>query len=60
MKKEQPQMMVSVIVRAYMREKFIRQALDSVLAQQTSYPFEIIIGYHFAGTYGKYRCSTES
>lgn len=44
MKKEQPQMMVSVIVRAYMREKFIRQALDSVLAQQTSYPFEIIIG----------------
>lgn len=44
MKKEQPQMVVSVIVRAYMREKFIRQALDSVLAQQTTYPFEIIIG----------------
>lgn len=44
MKKEQPQIMVSVIVRAYMREKFIRQALDSVLAQQTIYPFEIIIG----------------
>jgi len=44
MKKEQPQIMVSVIVRAYMREKFIRQALDSVLAQQTSCPYEIIIG----------------
>ncbi len=44
MKKKQPQMMVSVIVRAYMREKYIRQALDSVLAQQTTYPFEIIIG----------------
>lgn len=44
MKKEQPQMMVSVIIRAYMREKFVRQALDSVLAQQTTYPFEIIIG----------------
>lgn len=41
---KEPQMMVSVIVRAYMREKFVRQALDSVLAQQTSYPFEIIIG----------------
>ena len=37
-------MMVSVIVRAYMREKFIRQALDSVIAQQTTYPYEIIIG----------------
>lgn len=36
--------MVSVVVRAYMREKFIRQALDSVLAQQTEYPFEIIVG----------------
>ena len=36
--------MVSVCVVTYNQEKWIQQALDSILAQQTDYPFEIIIG----------------
>ncbi len=37
-------MMVSVVVCTYNQEQWIRQTLDSILAQQTDYPFEIIIG----------------
>lgn len=35
--------LVSVCVRSYCQERFIKSALDSVLAQQTSFPFEIIV-----------------
>lgn len=41
---KQLQMMVSVIVRAYNQEVMVRQTLDSVMAQQTTYPYEVIIG----------------
>src|SRR5262245_50682632 len=37
-------MKLSVIVLAYNHEKFIRQALDSVLQQQLDCDFEILIG----------------
>lgn len=35
--------LLSVCIRSYCQEKFIKKALDSVLAQQTSFPFEIIV-----------------
>lgn len=35
---------VSVIVRAYNAEKTLNQALDSILAQKTKYPYQIVIG----------------
>lgn len=35
--------MVSVIVGAYRHEAFIAQAVESVLAQQTDFPFEVLI-----------------
>lgn len=38
------EMMVTVVVCTYNQEKWIRQTLDSILAQQTEYPFEVIIG----------------
>lgn len=36
--------MVTVRVLTYNQEKWIRQTLDSILAQETDYPFEVIIG----------------
>ncbi len=36
-------MKVSVIVITYNHERYLRQALDSVLAQQTSFDFEVIV-----------------
>lgn len=36
--------MVSVVVVTYNQEKWIRQTLDLILAQETEYPFEVIIG----------------
>jgi glycosyltransferase involved in cell wall biosynthesis len=36
--------LVSVAVITYNHEKYIRQALDSVLMQKTDFPFEIVIG----------------
>lgn len=36
--------MVTVCIVTYNQEKWIRQTIESVLAQQTNYPFEIIIG----------------
>ena len=36
--------MVSVCVVTYNQEMWIRQTLDSILAQLTEYPFEVIIG----------------
>ena len=36
--------MVTVCIVTYNQEKWIRQTLDSVLAQNTKYPFEVIIG----------------
>ena len=35
--------MVSVIMLSYNHEEYMRQALDSVLGQQTDFPFEVII-----------------
>ena len=34
---------VSVLIIAYMHEKFIAQAIDSVLTQETDFPFEVVI-----------------
>ncbi len=36
--------MVTVVVCTYNQENWIRQTLDSILAQETEYPFEVIIG----------------
>lgn len=36
--------MVTVCVVTYNQEKWIRKTLDSIFAQQTDYPFEVIIG----------------
>jgi glycosyltransferase involved in cell wall biosynthesis len=38
------EIMVSVATRAYMQETMIRQTLDALMAQQTTYPFEVIVG----------------
>jgi glycosyltransferase involved in cell wall biosynthesis len=35
---------VSVVLRTYDHEAFIAQAIESVLIQQTSFPFELVIG----------------
>jgi glycosyltransferase involved in cell wall biosynthesis len=35
--------MISVGVMGYNQEKYVRQAMDHILAQQCSYPFEIVI-----------------
>jgi glycosyltransferase involved in cell wall biosynthesis len=36
--------LVSVLMITYNHEKYIRQALDSVLAQRVTFPYEIIVG----------------
>lgn len=36
--------LISVIVITYNQEQYIRQVLDSIMAQETDYPFEVIIG----------------
>lgn len=41
--KDQQNSLLSVCVRTHNQERFIREALDSVLRQHTSFPFEIII-----------------
>lgn len=41
--KTQQNRLLSVCVRTHNQERFIREALDSVLRQQTTFPFEIII-----------------
>lgn len=35
---------VSVVCVTYNHEKYIRKALDSILVQQTTFPFEILVG----------------
>jgi len=40
----QDEIMVSVIVLTYNHEKYIRQALDSILMQQVDFKYEILIG----------------
>ena len=42
--KEKHDIMVTVCVVTYNQERWIRQTLDSILAQHTDYPFEVIIG----------------
>lgn len=45
MKKEQEkELMVSVVVCTYNQEQWIGKALDCILAQETTYPYEIVIG----------------
>lgn len=44
MQNEQPQIMVTVCVMTYNQEHWIRQTLDSILAQRTEYPLEVVIG----------------
>ena len=41
---ETPKPLVSVSIVTYNQEQYIRQTLDSVLAQKTDFPFEIVIG----------------
>lgn len=36
-------MKVSVVIITYNQEKYIRQALDGVVSQQTDFPFEVIV-----------------
>lgn len=38
------ELMLSIVVISFNQEKYISQALDSILSQQTDYPFEIIVG----------------
>lgn len=40
----QDEIMVSVIVLTYNHEKYIRQALDSILMQQVDFKYEILVG----------------
>lgn len=42
--KQSDEIMVSVSVCTYNQEKWIRQTLDSIIAQETQYTYEIIIG----------------
>jgi glycosyltransferase involved in cell wall biosynthesis len=39
-----PEPKVSVLMITYNHARFIRQALDSVLAQKTDFPYEVVIG----------------
>ena len=41
--KSKSDILLSVCVRTHNQERFIREALDSVLCQKTTFPFEIII-----------------
>lgn len=41
---EGPTPKVSVLVTTYNHENYLRQALESALSQQTTFPFEIIVG----------------
>ncbi|GAB3323490.1 glycosyltransferase [Larkinella ripae] len=41
-------MKVSICIITYNQEKFIREAIDSVVSQKTSFPFEILIGDDFS------------
>lgn len=38
------EIIATVVVCTYNQEKWIRQTLDSILAQETGYPYEVIIG----------------
>lgn len=42
--KEDESILVSVIVLTYNQEKYIAQALDSILMQKTNFSFEILVG----------------
>ena len=42
--KNQSEILVSICVITYNQEQWIRQTLDSIIAQQTDYAFEVIIG----------------
>lgn len=42
--KKQDQLMVSVVVCTYNQERWIGKTLDCILAQETEYPYEIVIG----------------
>ena len=40
---------VTVLIITYNQQQFIREAIDSALAQQTSFPIEILVGDDFSG-----------
>lgn len=42
MNKQSP--LVSIIMLTYNHEKYIREALDSIVYQKTSFPFEVLVG----------------
>lgn len=41
--------LVTVLITTYNQEKYIAQALDSVLAQKTDFPFEIYVSADSGG-----------
>ena len=44
MNENEEKILVSIIVITYGQEKYIRQALDSIIMQKTNFKFEIIVG----------------
>ena len=38
------EIMLSVVIPTYNHEKYIKKAIDSVLAQKTEYSFEVLVG----------------
>jgi glycosyltransferase involved in cell wall biosynthesis len=45
---QMPQPLLSVRIATYQHADFIRQCIDSVLSQETDFPFEIVIGEDFS------------
>ena len=37
-------MKVSVLIQTYQHERYVLQAIESALSQETSFPYEIVIG----------------
>ena len=48
MNENEEKILVSIIVITYGQEKYIRQALDSIIMQKTNFKFEIIVGNDYS------------